>query len=205
MSDVTNKFLSIMKGGSNKFNDRGSKETMSQAISNDMTKTLAQPINVFDKTIRAVNDGKEGYTSLDLMDKTQTINGINYPMGDIIIKAKPNGSDKSELLFVKENESLETKVYVGNDGNSKQAFVSTQDSDGKESIVELEEFHSLTMKTGDTKLGILTCYDSKIGLNTGIIKGEPNLNAITQLFLSDSIILTDSEQTKLLCGDNNDE
>ena len=201
MSNITNKFLSIMMGEGNKSNDLTNKES----ISDDMTQALVHPVNAFDKTIQAVNDGKEGYTSLDLMDRKQTLNGINYPMGDVIIKAKPNGSDKSELLFVKENESLDATIYAGCDDNSKQAFISTQDPDGKENIIELEEFHSLSMSADDiSEFGILTTFNSKFGLNTGLIEGQPNLNPVKQLLLSDSFAITDNKHLMLTSGDDSE-
>jgi hypothetical protein len=70
----------------------------------------------------------------------------------------------------------------------------------------LESFYSLATKTGSgSELGILTSYDTKIGLNTGLIKGQPNLNPVKQLLLSDSIELTNNEYLKLTNGDDNNE
>jgi hypothetical protein len=165
------------------------------------------PDSAFDKTTQAIKGGKSGNTSLDFMDKKQTMNGKEYPLGDTYIKAKIKGSDKPESFRIGKEDTLDSTVYAGGEDNAKCAFMLARDPDGKDNRIDLDEFHSLTTKTtGTGELGIMTSYSNKTGqVYTGTLEGHPNLDTVKQLMISDCAAPSNNEQLKLKSGENSDE
>ena len=151
--------------------------------------------------------GKVGNVEFNFLSKEQISNGESISMDRVWLKAKNAGSSSAESISISDKDEVKAIVFVGGN-DTTQAFLATQDTEGKENVSELEEFHTLVVDTTkpNSESGLLTSFKGGV-MHTGIIGGMPNLDPVKHLLMSNINEKTELFQklTGVRGGANNNE
>lgn len=133
-----------------------------------------------------VKKGTLDSIEINLMKGVHRYKGIDYSLGDAIIKVLPWNAQKPEYLYMRAEDTAEALIFLG--GDDAQAFLVIKDEKGAISYVRLEEFHLLSIQeTPDhEEVGLMTSFVWVTArVYSTVVKGL-NLHPIKNLLLAES-------------------
>lgn len=138
------------------------------------------------RSIRAdVKAGKSGNIEIRLNQGRQLSDRVDFLLGNTAVKVLPWDADKSEFIFIKAGDTLDTIIFIG--GEKSWAIMLLKDENGHDFFLRLAEFHMLSIqeKTDPRQeTGLMSSYSwltGKVFTSTII---SANLDPVKNLLVS---------------------
>lgn len=159
-----------------------------------------------------VLEGKEGNTEINFINKYQRWEGNTQILNSIIVYMRPLGNASGHWYYISKNDRIDAIIIAGYDNETPKAYLALDWYDRSEHLIELESLYvlSVTEKTNDSEISVMTLYNRNDSVQTKVIEGFPSLLHATKFSLRSYPTPagggenTEPDHTKTTTTDNND-